>query len=92
MAFDFGRLIAHLARTRNVSAGSIIGSGAVSNEDRSHGYSCIAEQRAIETIDDGAPRTAYLQFGDVVRIEMLGPDGQSVFGAIEQRVGPLTSA
>lgn len=92
MAFHFGQLIAHLARTRNVSAGSIIGSGAVSNADRSHGYSCIAEQRALETIDDGKPATAYMQFGDLVRIEMLGLDGQSVFGAIEQRVGPLAAA
>jgi len=89
MAFHFGQLIAHLAKTRNVSAGSIVGSGTVSNEDRSHGYSCIAEQRALETIDHGAPTTAYMQFGDVVRIEMMGLDGQSVFGAIEQRVAPL---
>jgi fumarylacetoacetate (FAA) hydrolase len=89
MAFHFGQLIAHLAKTRSVSAGSIVGSGTVSNEDRSHGFSCIAEQRALETIDRGAPTTAYLQFGDVVRIEMMGPDGQSVFGAIEQRVAPL---
>jgi fumarylacetoacetate (FAA) hydrolase len=89
MAFHFGQLIAHLAKTRSVSAGSIVGSGTVSNEDRSHGFSCIAEQRALETIDRGAPTTAYLQFGDVVRIEMMGLDGQSVFGAIEQRVAPL---
>jgi fumarylacetoacetate (FAA) hydrolase len=92
MAFHFGQLIAHLAKTRNVSAGSIIGSGTVSNPDRTHGYSCIAEQRALETIDHGAPTTDYMQFGDVVRIEMMGLDGQSVFGAIEQRVGPLEGA
>jgi fumarylacetoacetate (FAA) hydrolase len=89
MAWHFGQLIAQLASTRRVGAGSIFGSGPVSNEDRSRGHSCIAEQRAVETLDAGSPRTGYLQFGDVVRVEMLGLDGQSVFGAIEQRVGPL---
>jgi len=86
MTFHFGQLIAHIAKTRNVRAGSIVGSGTVSNKDWSHGYSCIAEKRAIETIELGAPQTAFMKFGDTIRIEMLGSDGHSVFGAIEQRV------
>jgi fumarylacetoacetate (FAA) hydrolase len=86
MTFHFGQLIAHIAKTRNVRAGSVVGSGTVSNKDWARGYSCIAEQRAIETIEHGAPRTAFMQFGDTIRIEMLGADGKSVFGAIEQRV------
>ena len=86
MTFHFGQLIAHLCKTRNVRAGSIIGSGTVSNQDWSRGYSCIAEKRAIETIESGAPKTAFMQFGDTVRIEMKGVDGTSVFGAIEQKV------
>jgi len=86
MTFHFGQLIAHVAKTRNLRAGSIVGSGTVSNQDWSHGYSCVAEKRAIETIESGAPQTAFLQFGDRIRIEMLGRDGHSVFGAIEQRV------
>lgn len=86
MTFHFGQLIAHLCRTRNVRAGSIIGSGTVSNRDWSRGYSCIAEKRAIETIEGGAPKTGFMQFGDTIRIEMKGLDGLSVFGAIEQRV------
>jgi len=86
MHFHFGQLIAHLARTRDVRAGSIVGGGTVSNQDASRGYCCIAEKRALETIEGGEPQTGYLQFGDVVRIEMKGRDGQSVFGAIEQQV------
>ena len=86
MTFHFGQLIAHICKTRNVRAGSIVGSGTVSNKDWSHGYSCVAEKRAIETIESGAPQTAFMQFGDRIRIEMLGRDGSSVFGAIEQRV------
>jgi fumarylacetoacetate (FAA) hydrolase len=86
MTFHFGQLIAHLCKTRNVRAGSIIGSGTVSNKDWSRGYSCIAEKRAIETIEGGAPKTDFMQYGDTVRIEMKGADGLSVFGAIEQRV------
>jgi fumarylacetoacetate (FAA) hydrolase len=88
MTFHFGQLIAHLCKTRNVRAGSCIGSGTVSNQDWSRGYSCIAEKRAIETIESGAPKTAFMQFGDTVRIEMKGADGMSVFGAIEQKVRP----
>jgi fumarylacetoacetate (FAA) hydrolase len=86
MTFHFGQLIAHLCKTRNVRAGSIVGSGTVSNKDWSRGYSCIAEKRAIETIESGAPKTDFMQFGDTIRIDMKGFDGASVFGAIEQKV------
>jgi fumarylacetoacetate (FAA) hydrolase len=86
MTFHFGQLIAHICKTRNVRAGSVVGSGTVSNKDWSRGYSCIAEKRAIETIDGGEPKTAFMQYGDTIRIEMKGLDGASVFGAIEQRV------
>ncbi|CAN5767534.1 fumarylacetoacetate hydrolase family protein [soil metagenome] len=86
MTFHFGQLIAHLCKTRNVRAGSIVGSGTASNKDWSRGYSCIAEKRAIETIESGAPKTDFMQFGDTIRIEMKGLDGASVFGAIEQAV------
>jgi fumarylacetoacetate (FAA) hydrolase len=86
MAFGFPELIAHAARTRSLAAGTIIGSGTVSNEDRSVGVSCLAERRTIETIETGAPRTPFLRFGDRVRIEMLDAAGRSIFGAIEQVV------
>ena len=94
MTFHFGQLIAHLCKTRNVRAGSIIGSGTISNravekngkKDWVNGYSCIAEKRAIETILDGKPATDYMKFGDTIRIEAKGRDGTSVFGAIEQKV------
>ncbi len=86
MNFHFGQLIAHLAKTRRVRAGSIVGSGTVSQADRACGVSCIAELRACEMIEQGAPQTAFMQFGDSIRIEMLGADGSSVFGAIDQRV------
>jgi fumarylacetoacetate (FAA) hydrolase len=86
MHFHFGQLLAHLARTRNVRAGSIVGGGTVSNADASRGYACIAEQRALETIHGGAPKTPYMAFGDHVHIEVTGRDGQSLFGAIEQTV------
>jgi fumarylacetoacetate (FAA) hydrolase len=101
MTFHFGQLIAHLCKTRNVRAGSIIGSGTVSNPgvtlgtgDKAHtdwpkGYSCIAEKRAIETIQDGKPSTDFMQYGDTIRIEMKGRDGLSIFGAIEQEVVPF---
>ena len=92
MTFHFGQLIAHVAKTRRLRAGSIVGSGTVSNKDWSHGYSCIAEKRAIETIQSGAPQTAFMQFGDTIRIELHGADGHSVCGAIEQRVAPLAAA
>jgi len=86
MTFDFRRIVAHAARTRRLGAGTIVGSGTVSNVDRSTGSSCLAELRALETIQHGAPRRPFLSFGDVVRIEMLDAAGGSLFGAIEQRV------
>lgn len=98
--FDFGTLIAHLAKTRRIGAGSIIGSGTVSNRDPDgspgrpcskggRGYSCIAEQRMIEMIADGEARTPFLRYGDVVRIELRDDAGHSIFGAIEQTVTPV---
>ncbi len=89
MTFHFGQLIAHLCATRRMRAGSIVGSGTVSNKDWTRGYSCIAEKRAIETIEHGAPQTEFMQFGDTIRIEMNGLDGQSLFGAIDQTVVAL---
>ena len=87
MHFHFGQLLAHLARTRNVRAGSIVGSGTVSHDDEAQGVSCLAERRALETVrDDGQAESDWLRFGDVVRIEVVDANGQSVFGAIEQRV------
>ncbi|NMM14827.1 MAG: fumarylacetoacetate hydrolase family protein [Rhodoferax sp.] len=91
MTFHFGQLIAHLCKTRHVRAGAIVGSGAVSNKDRSHGYSCIAEKRAVETMQDGKPLTDFMKYGDTIRIEMKGRDGQSLFGAIEQEIVPLAA-
>jgi fumarylacetoacetate (FAA) hydrolase len=88
MSFHFGELIAHMCKTRNVRAGSVVGSGTVSNQDPSHGYSCIAEKRTIETIQDGQPATDFMKYGDTIRIDMKGRDGISVCGAIEQEVVP----
>jgi fumarylacetoacetate (FAA) hydrolase len=89
MTFHFGQLIAHVARTRRLAAGSIIGSGTVSNVDRSRGYCCIAEKRSLEMIAAGAVTTPFMKFGDRVRIEMFDAAGRSLFGAIEQTVVPL---
>ncbi len=86
MTFDFGQLIAHAAKTRRLGAGSILGSGTVSNRDRSSGSTCLAERRMLETIEQGKPMTPFLSFGDRVRIEMFDPAGRSLFGAIDQRV------
>jgi fumarylacetoacetate (FAA) hydrolase len=91
MTFHFGQLIAHLCKTRHVRSGSIVGGGTVSNKDRSRGYSCIAEKRAIEIIESGEPKTEFMKFGDTVRIDMSGLDGLSVFGAIEQRVARMAA-
>jgi fumarylacetoacetate (FAA) hydrolase len=99
MIFDFGELISHAARTRTLGAGTIIGSGTVSNKGPDGGpglpisqggvgYSCLAEQRVVETLLHGAPRTRFLALGDVVRIEMKNESGRSIFGRIEQRVTP----
>lgn len=99
MTFNFAQLVAHAARTRNLGAGTIIGSGTVSNKQGTDygsaivqggvGYSCIAEVRMIETIRDGKPSTSFMANGDTVRIEMLDDQQQSIFGAIEQRVSVL---
>lgn len=86
MVFSFPQLITHLCKTRQARAGTIIGSGTVSNKDSSKGFSCIAEKRALEMIADGAPATAFMQFGDTIRIEMLDKTGKSIFGAIDQSV------
>jgi fumarylacetoacetate (FAA) hydrolase len=86
MTFDFAQLIAHLTKTRRLGAGTVIGSGTVSNYDRSSGSSCLAETRALEQIASGKSTTPFLRFGDRVRIEMFGRDGASLFGAIDQRV------
>jgi fumarylacetoacetate (FAA) hydrolase len=86
MHFHFGELIAHAARTRTVAAGSIIGSGTVSNEDPTRGSSCLAERRMIEQIKDGKITTPFMKAGDRVRIEMNGQDGRSLFGTIDQVV------
>ena len=86
MVFNFPQLIAHAAKTRALVAGTIIGSGTVSNRDRSVGSACIAERRMLEQIETGAPATPFLKFGDRVRIEMRDEGGQSIFGAIDQHV------
>ena len=102
MTFDFGTLIAHLAKTRSLVAGTIVGSGTVSNKDADGGpgrpvsegglgYSCIAEVRTVETILRGAAETPFLRHGDTVRIEMLDDRHHTIFGAIEQTVEPLPS-
>jgi fumarylacetoacetate (FAA) hydrolase len=99
MTFDFGTLIAHAAKTRALSAGTIIGSGTVSNrgpdggpgksiQDGGLGYSCLAELRTVETLAQGAPKTPFLKVGDTVRIEMRDGRRHSIFGAIEQEVAP----
>jgi fumarylacetoacetate (FAA) hydrolase len=86
MTFDFARLIAHAARTRPLAAGSIVGSGTISNLDRSRGSACLAEKRTLETLEHGKPITPFLRFGDRVRIEMFDARGRSIFGAIDQEV------
>ena len=92
MTFDFPQLIAHAARTRPLGAGTIVGSGTVSNVDRSVGSSCLAEVRMLETIDKGQPSTPFMSFGDRIRIEMLDAAGDSIFGAIDQEVRRRESA
>lgn len=89
MVFNFPALIRHVAKTRRLSAGSIVGGGTVSNLDRSRGYACIAEKRCLEILADGTASTAYLQPGDQVRIEMRDDEGRSIFGAIDHCVAPL---
>jgi fumarylacetoacetate (FAA) hydrolase len=82
--------MAQLAKTRPLGAGTVIGSGPVSNKDANRGYSCIAEKRALELLASGAAKTDYMKFGDTVRIEMKGRDGLSLFGAIDQDVAALS--
>ncbi len=101
MTFDFGQLIAHAAKSRPLCAGTVIGSGTVSNKlndgpgkhiaDGGVGYSCIAEIRTIETINNGKPATSFMQFGDRIRIEMNDANGESIFGVIDQRVVPYNA-
>jgi fumarylacetoacetate (FAA) hydrolase len=86
MHFGFHQLIAHAALTRRLRAGCLIGSGTVSNTDPSVGAACIAERRAVEMIEHGAPQTSFMRFGDRVRMDVLDEQGRSVFGAIDQRV------
>jgi fumarylacetoacetate (FAA) hydrolase len=101
MTFDFPTLVAHAAKTRPLAAGSIIGSGTVSNRgadggpgtaitEGGVGYSCLAEVRTVETLHDGKPSTPFLKFGDRVRIEMFDAQGRSIFGAIDQSVEAYT--
>jgi len=101
MTFDFGKLVAHAAKSRPLGAGTIIGSGTVSNkldggpgkpvQEGGVGYSCIAEQRTIETIQDGSPTTSFMHFGDRIRIEMQNADDESIFGTIDQTVVRYTA-
>ncbi len=86
LTFDFGQLIAHAARTRHLEAGTIVGSGTVANRDAAVGCSCIAERRVRETLDAGKPSTPFMSFGDHIRIEMFDAAGETIFGAIDQKV------
>lgn len=86
MQFNFAQLVAHAAKTRPLSAGAIIGSGTISNRDRAAGISCLAEIRMIERIETGEMKTPFMKFGDTIKIEMLDGTGQSIFGAIEQKI------
>ncbi len=86
MQFDFAQLVAHAARTRPLSAGTLVGSGTVANQDTGKGASCFAERRTVETLETGKPQTPFMKFGDTLRIEMLDAEGRSIFGAIEQKI------
>jgi fumarylacetoacetate (FAA) hydrolase len=88
MHFSFFQLLEHVARTRGFTAGTLLGSGTLSNEDRARGWTCIAEQRALEMIDHGEARTRFMQAGDTVELEMRDAAGWNVFGTIAQRVVP----
>lgn len=92
MTFTFPELIAHAAKTRNLGAGAVIGSGTVSNVDRSSGSSCLAEKRMLEIIEHGEAKTPFMRFGDTISIEMLDDNGKSIFGKIDQKVVPLADA
>lgn len=86
MTFNFAELVQHVAKSRHICAGTIIGSGTVSNKDRSSGSCCLAERRMLEVIENGSARTPFMRFGDTIKIEMFDDAGQSIFGAIEQKV------
>lgn len=89
MQFDFAQLVAHAAKTRPLTAGTIVGSGTIANEDTGKGASCLAEQRTVETLRDGKPSTPFLSFGDSLRIDVTDASGASIFGSIEQVIRPL---
>lgn len=90
MHFHFGQLIAHAAKTRDLAAGTLIGSGTISNEDPKMGSSCLVEKRTIEHINTGAPITPYMKVGDTIKIEMFSKDGKNLFGTIDQKVTAYT--
>ncbi len=89
MQFSFAQLVAHAAKTRPLTAGTLVGSGTIANQDTSKGATCLAEQRTVETLRDGKPATPFLKYGDTLRIEVTDAHGASIFGAIEQRIAPL---
>lgn len=91
MQFNFAQLVAHAARTRPLTAGTIVGSGTIANQDESLGASCLAERRMLEIIAGGKPQTPFMSFGDTIRIEMLDSQGASIFGAIEQVIEPYAN-
>jgi len=86
MQFNFAQLIAHAAKTRPLTAGTIVGSGTIANEDTNLGASCLAEIRMLEIIADGKPSTPFMSYGDTIRVEMFDQQGDSIFGAIEQKI------
>ncbi len=88
MQFSFAELVAHAAKTRPLTAGTLVGSGTIANQDTGKGASCLAEQRTVETLRDGQPSTPFLKFGDRLRIDVTDAAGASIFGAIEQLVAP----
>jgi len=88
MQFNFAQLVAHAAKTRPLTAGTIVGSGTIANEDTSKGASCLAEIRMLEIIANGKPSTPFMKFGDTIRVEMFDQQGDSIFGAIEQKIVP----
>lgn len=92
MVFNFAQLIEHAAKTRPLVAGTIIGSGTISNKDRSRGHVCIVEKRMLEKVEQGESKTPFMKFGDTIKIEMLDAAGKSIFGAIEQKVAPYEYA
>ena len=91
MQFSFAELVAHVARTRPLTAGTIVGSGTIANQDTSKGASCLAEQRTVETLRDGKPSTPFLKFGDRLKIDITDAAGASIFGSIEQQIEPYQS-